>query len=184
MGCPRARALFSSGTGLLRVFAVVAEPRQPPRVLVICGALCGVHKSPMYTKKGSCAVYYIIAFGPFGDSDNRKFAAGVTTRHIRNNTLRRTKGGFKTSSKNTTNRGSVRCHPPLLVGTLGKPLAPAEKRTRSDATSDQDEHPRHPQTERKRWVGGSSQEQAQRTSNHRTTNIVIGTDNKQQRGHI
>ena len=39
LGCPRARALFSSGTGLLRVFAVVAEPRQPPRVLVICGAL-------------------------------------------------------------------------------------------------------------------------------------------------
>ena len=30
LGCPRARALFSSGTGMLRVFAVVAEPRQPP----------------------------------------------------------------------------------------------------------------------------------------------------------
>jgi hypothetical protein len=50
----------------------------------------------VYQKKtGFCAVYYIIAFGPFGDSDNRKFAAGVTTRHIRNNALRRTKGGFK-----------------------------------------------------------------------------------------
>jgi hypothetical protein len=50
----------------------------------------------LYQKTGSCAVYYIIAFGPFfGDSDNRKFAAGVTTRHIRNNALRRTKGGLK-----------------------------------------------------------------------------------------
>ena len=159
-------------------------PSAPSGPCYLRGALWSAQEPHVYQKKtGSCAVYYIIAFGPFGDSDNRKFAAGVTTRHIRNNALRRTKG-FKTSSKNTTNRGSARCHPPLLVGTLGKPLAPAEKRTRSDATSDQDEHPRHPQTERKRWVGGSSQEQAQRTSNHRTTNIVIGTDNKQQRGHI
>ena len=32
--------------------------------------------------------------------------------------------------------------------------------------------------------GVRSLEQAQRTSNHKTTNRVIGADNKQQRGHI
>lgn len=55
----RARALFSSGTGLLCVFAVALEPRQPPhRSLLSARRFVESTRTHVYQKPSSCEVYF------------------------------------------------------------------------------------------------------------------------------
>ena len=75
-------------------------PSAPSGPCYLRGALWSAQEPHVYQKK-LVLVRFIIsllsghsAIRTTGNSC-RKFAAGVTTRHIRNNALRRTKGGFK-----------------------------------------------------------------------------------------